>query len=416
MNTVILITNQEEIKQKLQENLVLLRNTDKLLSSTYENAPDVLFEIRPDIVILHEHENREKTFNLIKYIKEKKLYTNAHIMLLANGYDRAFILSAYDEGIDDYITTKSDPSEILIRTINCIKKSDLTTKLRLLEGNLKAYGILEAKSGFYSAKTENDILDVRLHMENYRGGSYMIITPDEEGKKNFNSDIMIAAIKQSIRMGDIVTSLSGAKYSILLQCGIDGALKVLEKIKTNLSEAWTIKAGITIIDSEKFDNVKKKAICALNNSLLQNTEYSVYSNTANQADDWLVPPMNNDKAFKFFKKAFSKKIENVIAPVFYRTQKAYEDKVGDAKIEQFTDDQQSVFRIICGGNESRLTMRYPGFAKLIIYISHTGIDTPESRDITIPINQITETKIDEILESFIEEFIGIYRHIYKDKE
>ena len=416
MNTVILITNQEEIKQKLQDNPVLLRDTDKLISSNYENAPEVLFDIRPDIVILHEHENREKTFNLIKYIKEKKIFTNAHIMLLANDYDRAFILSAYDEGIDDYITAKSDPTEILIRTINCIKKSDLSAKLKLLESNLKTYGILEPKSGFYSAKAEHDILDVRLHMENYSGGSYMIITPDEEGKKNFSSDFIITAIKKSVRMGDIVTSLSGAKYSILLQCGIDGALKVLEKIKTELPEACTIKAGITVIDTEKFDDVKKKATCALNNSLLQNTDYTVYSASANQEDDWLVPPLDDEKAYKFFKKAFSKKIENVIAPVFYRTQKAYEEKVDDAKIEQFTDEQQSVFRIISGGNESRLTMRYPGFAKLIIYISHSGIDTPENREITLPINQITEAKIDEILEGFIEEFIGIYRHIYKNKE
>lgn len=416
MNTVILITNQEEIKQRLQENLVLLRETDKLLVSNYENAPDALYELRPDIVILHENENREKTLNTIKYIKEKKIFANSHILLLTKEYDREFILAAYDEGIDDYITLKSDPSEILIRTINCIKKSEMFSKLKLYESNLKTYGILEAKSGFYTSKAENNILDIRLHMDNHNGYSYMIITPDEEGKKNFSSDSMISSIKKATRSGDIITSMSGAKYSILLQCGIDGAIKVLEKIKLNLPQNFTIKAGIVIIDTEQFEEVKKKAICALNNALLQNKDYIVYSGDINQEDDWLVQEKEAEKTYKFFKKAFSKKIENVIAPVFYRAQKTYEERINEAKIEQFTDEQQSVFRIICGTNESRLTMRYPGFAKLIIYISHSGIDSPENREITLPINQITETKIDEILDSFINEFTGIYRHLYKSGE
>lgn len=416
MNTVILITNQEEIKQKLQDDLVLLRETDKLLSANYDNAPEVLYEVRPDIVILHENENREKTLNLIKYIKEKKIFTNCHILLLTKAYDRAFILSAYDEGIDDYITITSDPSEILIRTINCIKKSEMYNKIKLLESNLKTYGILEAKSGFYSSKVEMNILDIRLHMGNHMGNSYVIITPDEEGKKNFSLDSMISAIKKSVRNGDIVTSLSGAKYSILLQCGIDGAIKVLEKISSNLPVKCTIKAGIAVVDTEQFEEVKKKAVCALNNALLQNKNYVVYSSDENIDDDWLIPEKGQEKTYKFFKKAFAKKIENIIAPVFYRTQKTYEEKIDDAKIEQFTDEQQSVFRIICGRNESRLTMRYPGFAKLIIYISHTGFDSPENREITLPINQITETKIDEILESFINEFTGIYRHLYKNGE
>ena len=132
MNTVILITNQDEIKQKFQDNLVLLRNTDKLVAVNYDNAPDVLYELRPDIIILHEHENREKTFGIIKYLKEKRIFVNSNIILLVNNYERSFILSAYDEGIDDYLISSAEPSEILIRVINSIKKSDLNSKIRIL--------------------------------------------------------------------------------------------------------------------------------------------------------------------------------------------------------------------------------------------------------------------------------------------
>lgn len=411
MNT-LLITDNEVIKQKLQDKLALLRETDKLLSVNYSGASDALYDVRPEIVILHEDKNREKTLELIKSIKEKKIFVNTRIILFANDYDKSFILSAYDFGIDDYITQKSDTSEILIRVINCIKKFQLENKLNLYANHLRSYSILEQKNDFYSAKYEKDIFGVRLHMDNYKGGCYIIIAPDDKSKSKLASDAIVSAVRKSVRTDDMVAGLSAAKYSILIKSGLDAALKVISKIKEELSDAYSIKAGIAIIDTENFEDVKKKATCALNNALLQNVDYMVYSEDSGSQAEWLEESQGSDKAYKFFKKAIAKKIDNVIAPVFYRNQKAYEEKVGDAKIEQFTDEQQSVFRIISGKNESRLTMRYPGYAKLIVYISHSGLDSPEDREISLPINKITETQIDEILESFINEFIGIYRHIY----
>ena len=53
MNT-LLITNQDDVKQKFQDNLVLLRGSDKVITASYGEAPDVLYEIRPEIIILHE--------------------------------------------------------------------------------------------------------------------------------------------------------------------------------------------------------------------------------------------------------------------------------------------------------------------------------------------------------------------------
>ncbi len=412
MNTVILITNQDEIKQKFQDNLVLLRNTDKLVAVNYDNAPDVLYELRPDIIILHEHENREKTFGIIKYLKEKRIFVNSNIILLVNNYERSFILSAYDEGIDDYLISSAEPSEILIRVINSIKKSDLNSKLRSLELSLDVYGIIDSRTGFYNQKYENEVFNAQLINSGSNDYSYMIISPDEDGKKEFSGEKLIRAIKKSIRSGDFVSMYSISKYGLLLQANVDGAVEVLQKIKSELPEGMSLKAGIAMAENKKFEDVKKKASSSLNNALLKNIEYVVYSSEEQVQDDWLEPPDKEKKAYKFFKKAFSNKIENVIAPVFYRLQKTYEEKIGDAKIEQFTDEEQSVFRIILAQHESRLTMMYPGYSKLVVYITHSGFDSPENREIVVPLNLVNEDKIDEILEGFINEFIGIYRHIY----
>ncbi len=411
MNTIILITNKEEVEKTLSRNLVLLRESDTILASSYEEAPDVVYDKRPDIIIVHEHEDREKTINIIKYLKEKRIFDNVNIILLVEKYDRDFILSAYDEGIDDYFLTTSDPSEMLIRLINCIKKSERNKQFKSLKYYLSSYGIMSEQSGFYSAKFAQEIFELELINKNFAGCTFMVIVPDEEGKKVFSDSKMSSAIKQSTRSCDVVAEASGSRYYLLLNTDINGSIVVLNKLKTLLPEKLTIKAGIAEIQSRKFTEVEKHAICALNEALLNNVDYVVYSERKSESDDWLTQEQDGEKSYKFFKGVYNKKLESVIAPVFYRLQKIYEDKLVNTKIEQFTDERQCVFRLISARNEGRLKIVYPGFSKVIVYIMYSGLDSPENREITLPINMITQKEISEIAEGFINEFV-----LYMNKE
>ena len=411
MNTVLLVTNKEDVVNTLSKNLVLLRASDAVQTCTYEDAPDVVYDKRPDIVIVHENEERSKTINIIKYLKEKRIFDNTNIILLVDCYDRDFILSAYDEGIDDYFTINSDPSEMLIRVINCIKKSEQNKSVKNLKYYLSSYGIISGQSGFYSAKFAQEIFELELINSNFTDGVFMIVAPDEEGKKVFSENNMTHAITESVRSCDVIAEASGSKYYLLLNTDVNGALVILNKIKSLLPENLTVKAGIAEICSRKFTEVEKHAVCALNEAFLNNTDYIVYLNHENVTENWFADEQNEEKSYKFFKGVFNKKLEKVIAPVFYRLQKIYEDRFVNTKIEQFTDEKQSVFRLITSRNESRLKIVYPGFSKVIVYIVHSGLDSPENREITLPINMITQKEISDIVEDFIKEFV-----LYTSKE
>ncbi len=411
MNTVLLVTNKEDVVNTLSKNLVLLRASDAVQTCTYEDAPDVVYDKRPDIVIVHENEERSKTINIIKYLKEKRIFDNTNIILLVDSYDRDFILSAYDEGIDDYFTINSDPSEMLIRVINCIKKSEQNKSVKNLKYYLSSYGIISGQSGFYSAKFAQEIFELELINSNFTDGVFMIVTPDEEGKKVFSENKMTHAITESVRSCDVIAEASGSKYYLLLNTDVNGALVILNKIKSLLPENLTVKAGIAEIRSRKFTEVEKHAVCALNEAFLNNTDYIVYLNHENVTENWFADEQNEEKSYKFFKGVFNKKLEKVIAPVFYRLQKIYEDRFVNTKIEQFTDEKQSVFRLITSRNESRLKIVYPGFSKVIVYIVHSGLDSPENREISLPINMITQKEISDIVEDFIKEFV-----LYTSKE
>ena len=74
------------------------------------------------------------------------------------------------------------------------------------------------------------------------------------------------------------------------------------------------------------------------------------------------------------------------------------------KIDQYTDELQSVFQLKHGDRESRLKIIYPGFAKIVIYITHQGLDTPENKEISLNLNAVTQKGIAKIVEDFIKEF------------
>ena len=148
MNNILLVTNNKNMVDMFAGKLILLRNTDRVAYCDYEDAPDIVFANNPALVILHENEDFNKTINLIKYIKTR----NCSILLLVDKYDRNNVLTAYDEGIDDYFLTGSDPSEISIRTINCLRKNSVNNKTNEYIKYLKKYGIISEISGFYSKK------------------------------------------------------------------------------------------------------------------------------------------------------------------------------------------------------------------------------------------------------------------------
>lgn len=408
MSIIILVTNENEIKNTFKQNLVLLRSDDKLISVTYENAMEVIYDMIPDVVIVHEHEKNTKTLELINYLKSKIIYKNTTVILLADKYNSNFMLAAYDTGADDFLLKDADASEILIRTINGIKRTALNRKEEQLERILEQYNIVDNKNKFYSAKFENDIMETELSANKNAVYTYLIVTPDEESKKRFSNENLISAIKKSVRSQDVVFGANGSRYSMLLKANAEGAIRIFEKIKAEISADYKIKAGIASVEIKKADEIKKRCTCALNNALLSDADYAIYSKEEPANDNWLDIPQNNEQSYKFFKKAFLQKIENVIAPVFYRLQKSYEEKIPETKIEQFTDIEQSVFRIVNGDNESRITMRYPAYTKLIIYLTHSGLDTPENKEIVLSLKELTQSKIDEIVEDFINEFISIH--------
>ena len=186
---------------------------------------------------------------------------------------------------------------------------------------------------------------------------------------------------------------------------VNGAIVVLNKIKENYGDNFEICAGISSISHKSFDEMEHDVLQALSDAIATNAEYVLAEEKETDTlDDWLVTEADEPKNYKIFRQIFNKKMEKVIAPVFFRLQKAWEEKLFDTQIEQFTDNEQCVFHLKNKKQDSILRIVYPGFAKIVIYINHEGLDSPENKEIQLSLTKISQKELITIVEDFIKDF------------
>ena len=396
-NNIVLISANEDFSEKLAEKIILLRKTDRVITSGYLSALNTVKENNAQIVVLHA-DGADKTINMIKELKNE-----AEIILLTKNNE--FVLEAYDAGITDFCPVNAPDFELVIRIVNCIKSAAERLNLSRAEKLLIQNQILDKDTGFYTYKHAEQIINNEINLRGLTAGTFVVIAPDENSKSMFSTDRISKAIKQAVRVDDIVTFGKGAKFYLLLPyTDFDGAAAVVKKIQSMCPENFSIKAGFSNITDKDFVYMEKEALKALLDAMYSDNMFVIGEFQEETLDDWLDEETASSKNYKLFRQVFGKKLEKVIIPVFYRLQKTYEEKLPDSTIFQFADSDQCVFHIKNKYQDSKLKIVYPGFAKITISIIHQGLDSPENRDITLPLSKITQKDLVKIIEDFIEEF------------
>lgn len=400
-DNILLVTDDENVAENVLSKLVLLRESDSIAVCDYKMAKKMLENPTVSIVLVHALKDNEKTLSFLNSI----ISSEYEIILLVNDYEQDFILAAYDLGVSDYYSIKSDSYEMLIRTVNCFKSRSLKVRFARNFALLKQLGVVDDETGFYKYKYSRELLAEFIKDKRIQNGMFIVLILDESCKTRFSADKLSKAIKKSVRCDDIVSVVKGGKFYIILP-NVDklGAFAVVNKVQDVLGEKLIVRAGVCKIGNKSFDRLEKEAFAALSEAC-QTNETSVFlEDHVKTLDEWLEDDEKDEKNFKLFKNAYNNKLDKVIAPVFFRLQKAYEEKLFHTKIDQYSDELQSVFQLKHDDRESRLKITYPGFAKIMIYITHEGLDTPENKEISLNLNEVTQKEIAKIVEDFIKDF------------
>lgn len=401
--SIILISDNKKAETELAEKLLLLRNSDDIETLGFDAIQDLFKKYYTDVILLDSSGRETSIETQIRYIKEQDRHV--FLILLSKSSEPDFIAGMYDCGIDDYILPSSTPADILIKVVNAIKRAEerrIAYKNELL---LKELDVISSESGFYTERCANELINQEF--ETLADGVFMIVTYDELDRARFSLDALRSALSLSVRKSDTVVELKTSKFYILLpNTDINGGIAVFRKIKENLQEAFRLKAGIEKITSKDFRIIEQKASAALSEAMLSANDYCIYTEKeqALQEKDWNIEIEPEKKDFKLFRQKFLKKTENVITPVFYRLQKVFEDELPDTKIEQSTDEFQCIFHLKSLKQTSRLTIVYAGLGKIVLYITHSGLDSPENREIVLPLKDLTEKSLSDIVCTFVEEY------------
>ena len=391
---LLLVSDDENTAKVISEKIVFLRKDDKITISSYNDSLRNIGLTESELILVHKHVSRQKTVDLIEKLKN----LNLCVLLVANTYSEELILACADSGADDFIISSAEPFEFVVRIVNNIKhktiKSKLDNNIQILTQNK----VMD--EGIYNYTSARQVIENVIDNNLIANGIFMAVTP--ASKSDFSMEDFIRCIKSSVRSDDIVTKGRGINFYIFMPyTDFNGAVTVLNKIKENLK--FKICAGLADIFKKSFSEFEREALKALAESSAVSSDFTF----AEEKDDSSFEELyenKNIKDYKLFRNIYNKKLEKVIIPVFYKLQNIYEEKLFETKIEQYANDNLCSFRIINKKKESELTIIYPGFSKVIINITHSGLDTPENRDINLPLPKVTQKELTKIIEDFIKEF------------
>ena len=395
----LLICDEDKVFQDLSKKLVFLRKDDKIMRTSCKDAHNNLVINRPDIILVCENSQTEEIVNLIKTIKDS---TDNPIILIPLDNNKDFILSCFDAGIADFIPANTADYEFVIRIINNIRFNLLKEKNAEFFQLLEQLKVVDEFTGIINYNFSKQFIENYIDNNMVTNGSLMIISPTNESKVNFEIEKLVNATKSLIRSNDIITSGKGINIYIFMPLtDMSGAVSVLNKIKENLD--FEICAGISDISGKTFDKFEQEALKAHSEALALGADFRFAQSCMEETlDDWLGDKSSKD--FKIFRQMFNKKLEKVITPVFYRLQSVYEEKLYNTDIEQFIDENKCEFSLKNKKGNSSLKIIYPGFGKITILIEYDGLDSPENREIKLPLAKITQNELVKMIEDFIKEY------------
>ena len=193
---------------------------------------------------------------------------------------------------------------------------------------------------------------------------------------------------------------------------LNSVFTIVNRIKDNLpSDVDFFSSGCEL--DEKMDF--KALLTSVDNALIQakNTkERMVIVDKLENAQekpqgDWLNKMQSTNKNYKLFKEAFTKKLKNVIEPVFYQAQQnlrsKYDDKV---VIEQFTTESKWFFSIKnpFENNEVILKITDIGFSKVMLDTFFNKNNVQNTSQEKIELVELDSKKLISIIEGLVAKF------------
>jgi len=437
-NTVVVVSDRQELVNQISQKLVLLRNLDKIKSCSIEEAQNMFDGFAPNVLILHCDNNNINAINLIKQLKKNDLYKTLPILLINENCSRETIIEAFDNGISDVLFMPIIDYELLIRVIWCLQKNELNLSIESNKKLMIDLGILQSDTGVYTQKycdefLKNEIAQTKKYSQN---ACILLIAPDKKYPEYKNPKEFISIIKKSVRINDSVVIKDVDKFYVYLQkTKLNGAYRVFERINTNLGIDAGANAGVVELHEQKFEDIKEALDAALEkasentNSLIVASDFyaqeqkpplnleqpnrNIHNNFTNNVE--IAPPKTDstsgfDKnSVRLFNQAYNRKIKVVINPVFKKYENLLKMKSQNFAVNSYTG-AKSMFSVSSGVVSASFALEYDGVEHAIIKLSIMDNDRKRLFETeTIDFTILDYRKVSLMLSELIDKFIIVLK-------
>ncbi len=436
VNTIVIVSDRQELVNQISQKLVLLRSLDKIKSCSIEETQNMLDGFSPNALILHCDNNNIHALNLIKQLKKQDLYKNLPILLINENCSRETIIEAFDNGISDVLFMPIIDYELLIRVIWCLQKNELSIKNESRINFMTSLGIVQAETGVYSQKycdefLKNEIAQTRKYSQQ---ACILLIAPDKKYPQYKNPQDFISIIKKSVRLNDSIAIKDVDKFYIYLQkTKLNGAYSVFERINNNLGIDSGANAGVVEVNEQKYEDIVEALDSALSkanentNSLIVASDFysneqkpalnidkpNTLINNANQKTPIstnITSTKQNSRGFdknsiKLFNQAYKRKLRVVVEPVFKKYENFLRTKRQEFAINTYTG-VKSAFTVSSGTLSAMFSLEYDGIEQAIIRLIITDNEQKrlyetETIDFTVLDYRKTSLMLSELLDKFI---------------
>jgi DNA-binding response OmpR family regulator len=413
-NSLLIISDSHEEIIKFQSKLMLLRNVDSVIESIFDSAIENCKKHIPDTIIIFTEKGDQRAFEICKNVRHNALLKNTPILFVLKSFDEECVLSGFDAGISDYITLPARDSDILMRVIWCLQKSETARDIEKKQNLLSDLGVINKEMNAYTPEfTAKVFSNEILAAQKYRYPiALMAVKSDDANDNKIDNRRFAKIINKSVRNSDILgISEDDIFYMILPKTDKNGICTVYERIVNNLKDEITISAGAcNLYERMTYDDLSSRTLIALKKAMVKGNSLIIEeaeSINKNEDEGWIDKVHNETKNFKLFKQAFNKKLKNIVEPVFYKMYNELQSKYPEkAIIEHYMSGSKCIFSIKDPfvNNEVNLKITDPGFSKVIIDVLYIKQGEQHSTRSKIDLNDLTENNLINIINAMADEF------------
>lgn len=383
---IVLITNDSDFFEYISP-MLKLRKSDELFTFKFNEIPEKIHLLDTSVIIINSEFSKEQTIELLKILK-----SNATLVFSFNEEEK-FKMECLNNGALSFFTPLTNREEFCATVSMAFKISSLITQNKLYREMLVKKGILKQNNEVLLNYEE--ILDWQVEKSKQEVSTSVLvaIAPDEKSKFVLQPNSIETCILNNIRKNDILMSFAVNKYFLLLfDTDIDGAKNIWAKINEQMPNK--VYAGF----AKNLSKTRQQLV----NEVLNDLHRAI--NFHRLIDDDENKDVVNAN-FKQYRQDFNKKIEQILAPVFYQIKQKYSERLFGVKFEQESGEGYGILSIETKSKKAVCKITTPGTTKVIIDVSYfKNKNIIDTKRISLNPEELEEGLLSDVLEQFVLEF------------